>query len=457
MAHRYKEESEPLLSTPSTLCSSYESATPRAPPQFVRNLATALPEGKTHHLFFSHSSDDQQWVQEWVEQLEQDYGIKCLWPPRDFTPGKPIASLIEDGMSRAMRIVMVLSPEYIDSGWCSYERHLAFVLSVQERRNGIIPVMLKPCPVPDVPRTVNYIDVTKGENAVCKIKDALYQKCELKYILPNVGLQYHQQDKNGMKISVSAEKENTSSVRGTAWYFKSLSTYQDQLLRKMGSKISRELHDLTVTELNSLFYMRIFGLVKRTATLYCFSLLVFFGYYSCSVLGGCLMFMNHEYDTDWNALVTVTIGLMTPGFMILYIPLNMLIRRQIKQQGIKKARQILKAESIEWFQKRKILLYFSQESIPTLQFMFYDMDLCQLYLRDCFLRMYNASAENSEKEALAKRVADHHIRLFVSNNYDRILQWNDLDESIHERHATVMRKKCLCEMIEEDLWPEQMI
>ncbi|XP_041349015.1 uncharacterized protein LOC121368384 isoform X2 [Gigantopelta aegis] len=361
MAHRYKEESEPLLSTPSTLCSSYESATPRAPPQFVRNLATALPEGKTHHLFFSHSSDDQQWVQEWVEQLEQDYGIKCLWPPRDFTPGKPIASLIEDGMSRAMRIVMVLSPEYIDSGWCSYERHLAFVLSVQERRNGIIPVMLKPCPVPDVPRTVNYIDVTKGENAVCKIKDALYQKCELKYILPNVGLQYHQQDKNGMKISVSAEKENTSSVRGTAWYFKSLSTYQDQLLRKMGSK------------------------------------------------------------------------------------------------GIKKARQILKAESIEWFQKRKILLYFSQESIPTLQFMFYDMDLCQLYLRDCFLRMYNASAENSEKEALAKRVADHHIRLFVSNNYDRILQWNDLDESIHERHATVMRKKCLCEMIEEDLWPEQMI
>ncbi|XP_041349010.1 uncharacterized protein LOC121368381 [Gigantopelta aegis] len=360
-------------------------------------------------------------------------------------------------MSRAMRIVMVLSPEYIDSGWCSYERHLAFVLSVQERRNGIIPVMLKPCPVPDVLRTVNYIDVTKGENAVCKIKDALYQKCELKDILPNVGLQYHQQDKNGMKTFVSAEKENTSSVRGTAWYFKSLSTYQDQLLRKMGSKISRDWHDLTVTKLNSLFYMRIFGLVKRTATLYWFSLLVFFGLYSFSVLAGCLMLMIHVYDTDWLVLIIIPIGSTFAVFMIVYIPMNMLIRRQIKQLGIKKARQIAKAVSLEWLQKTKLLLYFNQESVPTLQFMFYDTDLCQLYLRDCFLRMYNASAENSEKEALARRVADHHIRLFVSNNYDRILQWKDLDESIHERHATVMRKKCLCEMIEEDLWPEQMI
>ncbi|XP_041349007.1 uncharacterized protein LOC121368380 [Gigantopelta aegis] len=454
MAHRYKEDCEPLLSTPSTLCSSYESPTPGTPPQFVRNLTKALPEGKTHHLFFSHSSDDQQWVLEWVELLEQDYGIKCLWPPRDFTPGRPILSLIEDGMSRAMKIVLVLSPEYIDSGWCIYERRLAFDMSVQERRDCIIPVILKPCPVPDMLRTVNYIDVTKGENAVCKIKDALYKKCELKDNLPNAGLQYHQQDKKGMKISVSAEKENSSSVRGTAWYFKSLSTYQDQLLRKMGSKISREGHDLTVTELNSLFYMRIFGLVKRTATLYWFSLFFFLGICSFSLLAGCLMSMFHVYVTHWLALILVPLLVIIPICTVMYIPLNMLIRRKIKQLGIRRARQIVKATSLEWFQQAKLLLYFNEESVPTLLFMYYDTDACQLYLRDCFLRLYSANAENSEKEALARRVADHHIRLFLSNQYDRILQWNDLDESIHERHATVMRKKCLCEMIEEDLWPK---
>ncbi|XP_041349440.1 stimulator of interferon genes protein-like [Gigantopelta aegis] len=193
MAHGYRDDREPLLSTPGTFSSSCGNFMSEAPPPFSGNRALVLPAGKTHHLFFSHSSDGQQWVEMCVERLEQDCGIKCLWPPRDFTPGKPIVSLIEDGMSRAMKIVLVLSPEYIDSGWCSYERHLAFVLSVQERRNCIIPVMLKPCPVPDVLRTVNYIDVTKGENADCKIANALYQKCELQDILPTFNRQHHQE------------------------------------------------------------------------------------------------------------------------------------------------------------------------------------------------------------------------------------------------------------------------
>ena len=60
-------------------------------------------------------------------------------------------------------------------------------------------------------------------------------------------------------------------------------------------------------------------------------------------------------------------------------------------------------------------------------------------------------------QAQATKVAEYHIRMFVNNNYDRILQWECLDESINERHATVKRKQCLCEMIERDLWPEQMM
>ena len=179
MAHGYRDDREPLLFDSTTSCSSSEVSTTTTNIPVDEHSSLALPEGKTHHLFFSHSSDDQRWVENCVERLEQNYGIKCLWPPRDFTPGKPVPSLIADGMSRAIRIVLVLSPEYLDSGWCSYERHLAFVLSVQERRNCIIPVMLKQCTVPDVLKTVNYIDVTKGENAVCKIKDALYQKCKI--------------------------------------------------------------------------------------------------------------------------------------------------------------------------------------------------------------------------------------------------------------------------------------
>ncbi|XP_041349012.1 uncharacterized protein LOC121368383 [Gigantopelta aegis] len=454
MAHGYRNDREPLLSTSGTFSSSYGSFMSEAPPSFSGNRALVLPDGKTHHLFFSHSSDDQQWVEMCVERLERDYGIKCLWPPRDFTPGKSIPSLIEDGMSRAMKIVLVLSPEYIDSGWCSYERHLAFVLSVQERRNCIIPVMLKPCPVPDVLRTVNYIDVTKGENADCKIANALYQKCELQDILPNFNRQYHQEDINGATISVAAKKEGASKIRGTAWCFDNLSLYQHQLLKNMGSEISRDVHDLAVSRINSLFYMRCFGLIKSGPPLFCFiGIFVVFVFFLMGIIG--VIIVNLMKLNSF--LLLVIIGSVEVVVPLLYVPFRAFMLLKVRKQGIRNAKNIVKNISLEWFQQTKLLIHFRQDYFPIITFMYYDTKPCQLYIRDCFLRLYAASPDDAEKEALASNVASHHIRQFLENHYDRVLEWNDLEESVTQRHVTVMRKQCLCEMMERDLWPQQMM
>ncbi|XP_041349005.1 uncharacterized protein LOC121368377 [Gigantopelta aegis] len=108
------------------------------------------------------------------------------------------------------------------------------------------------------------------------------------------------------------------------------------------------------------------------------------------------------------------------------------------------------------FQETKLILQFDHKnSIPMLSFMYYDTKPCERYIRDCMLRLYAASPEDAEKERLATSVAEHHIKRFMEENYERFQNWKNLDESLTRRHPTLKGKQCLCEMIEQELWPQQ--
>ncbi|XP_041349006.1 uncharacterized protein LOC121368379 [Gigantopelta aegis] len=452
MANGNVSDCEPLLSTFDSLTSTDDSFRCNSESFQGRNPALAVPNGKTHHLFFSHSSDDQQWVEMCVERLEQDYGIKCLWPPRDFTPGKPIVSLIEDGMSRAMKIVLVLSPEYIDSGWCSYERHLAFVLSVQERRNCIIPVMLETCPVPDVLRTVNYIDVTKGEDAVCKIKDALYKKCELKDILSNFRLEnYREEEVNGVKQTIEAKKQIPCAIKGTGWAF------PNEQLMNIGGKISRNKVQMVVTDLNNLNYMKFYGLLGIFKSATYFFMLTYLFVIGLMGIVSSIQWLKSESVTD---LVLfggrIYIPLIPTLVTACHVPLYFCCWKLLAITGHRKAKKLTKKRSLDMFQETKFFLYFHyKKRIPFLSFMYYNTEPCERYIRDCMLRLYAATPDDADKERLATNVAQHHIKQFLEDNYERILEWNNLDASFSQRHPTLLRKKCLCEMLEKKLWPQQ--
>ncbi|XP_048251800.1 stimulator of interferon genes protein-like [Haliotis rufescens] len=132
-----------------------------------------LPNGKSHHLFISHSNDppeEAEWAEQLVNTMERDFGLKCLWPKRDFTPGHDVGSLIQNGIVSSVKVVFILSPASMESRWCEYERNFAFGISVENRENQIIPVMLCQCDFPGILKTLNYIDVPAGEDYAFKIR-----------------------------------------------------------------------------------------------------------------------------------------------------------------------------------------------------------------------------------------------------------------------------------------------
>ncbi|XP_046356321.2 uncharacterized protein LOC124135148 isoform X2 [Haliotis rufescens] len=211
-----------------------------------------LPSGKTHHLFISHSNDppdELAWAEQLVNTMERDYGLKCLWPKRDFTPGHDVGSLIQSGILSSVKVVFILSPASMESRWCEYERNFAFGISVESKENQIIPVMFSQCDFPGILKTLNYIDVPAGEEYAFKIRRCFDEDTrDMKYLVPEIK---HREKNigplNGQSVQIFGGKR-VKSWRGPAWWFSSLDQHQRYQLRQLGSKkyICDKMHETLV-------------------------------------------------------------------------------------------------------------------------------------------------------------------------------------------------------------------
>ncbi|NWZ36423.1 TLR4 protein, partial [Brachypodius atriceps] len=102
--------------------------------------------GGTYDAFVIHSSKDQEWViKELVEPLE---GGKppfrlCLYY-RDFLPGVPIVTnIIQEGFLSSRNVIAVISTDFLESKWCSFEFDIAQSWQLVEGNNGIIMIVLE--------------------------------------------------------------------------------------------------------------------------------------------------------------------------------------------------------------------------------------------------------------------------------------------------------------------------
>lgn len=121
-------------------------------------LATipTLSEKEKYHVFISFSSLDTPWVLDLVDKLEAT-GLKLCYHGRDFVPGKLITENMVESIERSQKTLMVLSPDFVRSGWCLFEANLSLLKDCMERK-PIVPVMLKPCPVPLHLNHLTYIE-----------------------------------------------------------------------------------------------------------------------------------------------------------------------------------------------------------------------------------------------------------------------------------------------------------
>ncbi|XP_078542757.1 uncharacterized protein LOC144828454 [Lissotriton helveticus] len=120
-----------------------------------------LSEKEKYHVFISFSSLDTSWVIDLVGKLEAT-GLKVCYHGRDFVPGKLITENMVESIEWSQKTLMVLSPDFVRSGWCLFEANLSLLKDCMERK-PIVPVMLKPCPVPLHLHHLTYIEANDSQ------------------------------------------------------------------------------------------------------------------------------------------------------------------------------------------------------------------------------------------------------------------------------------------------------
>lgn len=113
-------------------------------------------------VFISYSSQDKAWVcGELLPRIERA-GLKAFIDFRDFTRGAPSIREMARGVTGCRKMLLVLTPEYIESAWGEIENIMAATLDPANRDLRLIPLLKAPCEKPLYVGALTHIDFTDG-------------------------------------------------------------------------------------------------------------------------------------------------------------------------------------------------------------------------------------------------------------------------------------------------------
>ncbi len=91
---------------------------------------------------YSTHGEERAWVHTRLrEKLEEEYGLKLCMYYRDFKLGRDLADTIVEAINASSKTLLILSPTFLNSGWCEFEVRMAHEKVVKERRDSIILVI----------------------------------------------------------------------------------------------------------------------------------------------------------------------------------------------------------------------------------------------------------------------------------------------------------------------------
>jgi hypothetical protein len=109
-------------------------------------------------VFLSHSSKDKPFVRELADELGRDGQIKVWLDDREIAPGQNIVTRIEEGLD-ADFVLLILSPDSVDSSWVEQEWTDAFWEQTNNRNTKLLGVLYRDCTIPRLIRNKKYFDL----------------------------------------------------------------------------------------------------------------------------------------------------------------------------------------------------------------------------------------------------------------------------------------------------------
>lgn len=117
----------------------------------------ALPQ---YDVFISYSHIDRVWVHSTLlPQLEAANLSVCI-DDRDFEIGLPSLINMERAVAHSRRTLVVMTPAWVQSEWTEFESLLVATSDPAERKQRLIPVLLRACQPPPRIAMLTYADFT---------------------------------------------------------------------------------------------------------------------------------------------------------------------------------------------------------------------------------------------------------------------------------------------------------
>lgn len=115
-----------------------------------------------YDVFISYSNHDKEWVRDVLLKRIEKAGLRAFIDFRDSKPGAPSTKEMERGVTTCRKTLLVLTPDYIKSGWCEIENVMLQTLDPANRDLRLIPLLKAQCTKPLRIGALTHIDFTEG-------------------------------------------------------------------------------------------------------------------------------------------------------------------------------------------------------------------------------------------------------------------------------------------------------
>src|SRR5262249_36554764 len=101
-----------------------------------------------YDAFISYNEQDSHWVETILQPRLERAGLRLCLPDRDFAIGAPRIINMEKAVARSRKTLLILTPNWGDSQWSEFEGLLAQSGDPIGNRQRVLPVIVRPGPLP---------------------------------------------------------------------------------------------------------------------------------------------------------------------------------------------------------------------------------------------------------------------------------------------------------------------
>jgi len=146
----------------------------------VRVKKQAVKRAIKYDVFLSYSSKDRLWVESTLLDFIESKGFKVCYGERDFPLGCSLVDTIARAVYESRKVIAVVSPNYLESGWCrDFEFLLTYtkILNKEAPSNSLLLIKYRQCQMPESMSCLKYLDYTRtcdNRNILMKVLSYLF-------------------------------------------------------------------------------------------------------------------------------------------------------------------------------------------------------------------------------------------------------------------------------------------